>query len=311
MLGLKDPGRFRLLVQSQSSLAQFRAVQLAAIDQYDVYPEKPLSSSQRSILTSCGSSSPSESPSLLNSSYSTRYQHRRGLDSSSSLSHRRSSLPSLTPAASTSMSSSSSSQPPVAAADLESGGTTNTRPYQLHSCRSYESLSSLVNTKNDDSNGVASLSSNDIFERTNRMKLVNNNLHVSMTSQPTLTSMATNLPGLMITSSLETIQKFQENNARRLMEIYKPLLEESEGDADADADATKTGGERKPPRSLFRFSLRRDSLSLHNTMSRHRQRSNPQQPQLRPSLAAAMAKSSRFQIRRDSLSHAHPPPSSS
>ena len=309
MLGLKDPGRFRFLVQSQSSLAQFRAVQLAAIDQYDVYPEKPLSSSQRSILTSSGSSSSSESPSLLNSSYGARRQQRRGLESLSSFSHRRFSLPILTSAASTSITSSSPPPSSVPSADHESSDTTNTQPYQLHSCRSYESLSSLVNTKSDDSNGAASLSSKDVLERTNKTTAMNNNLHLRMANRPILTRMATNLPGLMMSSSPEMIQTFQENNARRLMEIYKPLLEESEGDA--DANATETGGETKPHQSLFRFSLRRDSLSLRNTMSRHRQRCNRQQQQLQSSIAAAMAKSSRFQIRRDSLSHVHSPSSSS
>eukprot|EP00529_Nitzschia_sp_RCC80_P013066 CAMPEP_0113477368 /NCGR_PEP_ID=MMETSP0014_2-20120614/20169_1 /TAXON_ID=2857 /ORGANISM="Nitzschia sp." /LENGTH=607 /DNA_ID=CAMNT_0000370455 /DNA_START=177 /DNA_END=2000 /DNA_ORIENTATION=- /assembly_acc=CAM_ASM_000159 len=315
MLGLKDPCRFRFLVQSQSSLAQIRAIQLAAIDQCDVYPKKPLSSSQRSILIS-GSSSPTAAPeqeksklhsSLLHSNYAIHRQQCRGLESLSSLSplsHRRSSQPILASATSSLSSSSSSSSSGVATATSD---TTNTHPCQLHSSRSYESLSSLVNTNNDDVR-VASLSTKDVFESTKKRK-VNNNLHLRIANRPRVTSRVTNFPGLMMSPSPEMIQKFQENNARRLMEIYKPLLEESEGDI--NENTTGTGGEAKPHQSLFRFSLRRDSLSLQNTMSRHRQRNNHQRQQSQSSLAAAMAKSSRFQIRRDSLSHVHPSSSSS
>jgi hypothetical protein len=285
MLGLKDPERFRLLVQSQSSLAQFRAIQLAAIDQHEVYPNRPLSSDQRSILTA-GAPTQQESP-----FYASRGVNHLEATTLSSLLQRRMSLPSAT------------------------SSKDNSTPSQclLRSSQSYQSLSARLNNYNSIRPGQDFVGSRDKI--TIKEKDVDLNqpgdvaaptLVTNITSHvPNTTTMMGNIPDFFSSAML---RQFQENNARRLMEIYKPLLE-SDSTMGGVGKHAHSGNPNSPlsQQSVFRFSLRRDSLSSlktgPSTTMLHRQQD--QQKFHLAAAAAAMISSSRFPIRRDSLSHVH------
>ena len=345
MFGLRDPDRFRLLLQSQSSLAQFRAVQLASIDQYEVYPDKPLSPSQRSMLLTGppAAQSPPYSPyprsstsssSLLHSSFLLGRSSSLSAPSSVLLRRRRFSMPTVS--SSSSLSSLSSTGGGGGREGATAGrGNPNIPTHQQkirpsQSCQSLSSLTDDDDTINKGKNSNVHPSTCPQAESTR----TSDELNTTAAAGATASSSAPNIVSPIIESgggstamkttatsnnvipdlsSPEMIRKFQESNARRLMEIYEPLLlgEEESGTGD-----TRNGlGTLSSPnratvahhhQNLFRFSLRRDSLSsMGPSKLQLQRRRRQQQQQQQQSLASAVMAASRFPIRRDSLSYGH------
>jgi hypothetical protein len=301
MLGLKDPDRFRILVQSQSSLANFHAIQLAAIDQYEVYPERPLSLSQRTLLTA--------TPPPVHGTHSS--------STASAMSRRRFSLPGISSKSGPLFGSGSNNNNN----NNNSAVTSQKQPHIPHS-QSYRSLSSLGGSdqlESDRKSITNTLIIPHTGELSGKLSLSPKIISPVVTGMTTMTT--TNIPDL---SSPEMIRKFQERNARRLMEIYKPLMMEPGSSSSTNGGSSSSmigkSGEKNNGllstttnnsmhQNLFRFSLRRDSLSLiPPSMTRQRlyqQQQLLQQQEQRSAVGAAMMASSRFPIRRDSLSHVH------
>jgi hypothetical protein len=223
MLGIKDPERFRFLVAPQSDLASRRAQELAAMDELEVYPQRRQNDKDGNLRRSTMSLlSTTSSSGVGPSSVNIQQQHHRRLISHDSI---------------------------------------NIFSNQRHDgpfvglTRSVASTSSLM-------------PSMDLQQRnTNRhgqdTKFNHHNQSFGSASSTSSLSSLMN-PSLTASSSLfsSNIRRLQEQNARRLMEIYnQPCgLSSSSHQSSSSSSAIMEGGGGNKGSDLFRFSLRRDSL---------------------------------------------------
>jgi len=299
MLGIKDPERFRFLVAPQSDLALYRAQELAAMDEQEVYPRRrPLP------------------PQLLQQLPQQKCARRSSM----------SAVPERTTTASTTAGAALNSRPPTLATR---GGTQSSHHHHHHRQRSLDSgFSSSSTLEGGLTRSVASASSllTPSIYSNNKNSNPNVNMHnqtFSSSSSPSMLDTMTSNSSLFSSS----IRKLQEQNARRLMEIYNQPCNTSTG--------SSLGGGSNKGNHLFRFSVRRDSLLgsqastssystdtiSHQQQQEHQGHTDPsfvanyndasapneQQKQQRDGHRTSMMKmmpmATRFHIRRDSLNH--------
>ena len=242
MLGIKDPERFRFLVAPQSDLALRRAQELAAMDEFEVYPQRQMNKdrnirrSTMSLLSSSSSSSSGDGPSL------DIQQHHRRLISHDSI---------------------------------------NIFSTQRHNGTSAGLIRSVASTS-------SLMPSMDLQQRNNsnhRGQDVKGNCHNqsfgSTSSTPSLSSLMN--PSVTASSLFSSnIRRLQEQNARRLMEIYNQPCGPSSSQPSPSSSLCDMEGGGNNGSNLFRFSLRRDSLlgstttgmNVNNTWGHHQHHPN-------------------------------------
>ena len=244
MLGITEPERFRLLVSPQSDLAILRAQELASQDEKDVYPYRNSSSSSSLFNNNYDNDDSSRTSTSTtgdddNNGSSQHHHHRHHHHQQQQKQSRRSSMSALL--ALQRQRRSSIIMNSNTGGGGGGGSISNTYYNNIENGSSFDSSTSSTTTTRRNSTNVttATDSSSDI----------NNTATKKFDTTPSLFT--------------DSIRRFQEKNARRLMGIYaqnnngEGVQQQSCSDSTYSSSSDKMTNEGH---NLFRYSVRRNSL---------------------------------------------------